>query len=73
LIAVPVEMQATRGREKIDSGIRGWLKPPLPVAAFLKHYSLYGGTHHKVLCYGMDPSSAEAFARGMGWDFVMIG
>jgi L-arabinose isomerase len=72
LVATPVEVCDTAGNEKIDGGIRGWIKPEMPIADFLKKYSLVGGTHHCVLCYGVDEKFVSAFAQVMGWALNMI-
>jgi L-arabinose isomerase len=73
LITIPVEVCNTEGKEKVDSGIRGWIKSELPAPELLKQYSLHGGTHHKVLCYGDVGGILESFAQCMGWHFVRIG
>ncbi len=73
LIALPVEVCDAGGSEKMDGGIRGWIKSSLPVTELLKQYSLHGGTHHSVLCYGIDEAFAEAFACAMQWNAVVIG
>ncbi|MEN8255592.1 MAG: hypothetical protein ABFR33_09000 [Verrucomicrobiota bacterium] len=72
LVAAPVKVCNSGGREKIDGGIRGWIQPPVPVAEFLKQYSLAGGTHHGVLCYGIDEHLVEAFAKTMNWKYRSI-
>ncbi|MEN8255654.1 MAG: hypothetical protein ABFR33_09315, partial [Verrucomicrobiota bacterium] len=72
LIAAEVEVCDTNGEEKINSGIRGWIRPQMPVSDFLKKYSLAGGTHHKVLCYHAERELFETFAETMNWKFVEI-
>ncbi len=72
LIVAPVEVCNTAGKEKIDSGIRGWIKPEMPIYDFLKKYSLNGGTHHSVLCYNASISLLKAFAESIEWNFITI-
>ena len=72
LIAVPVEVCDGGGNEKIDGGIRGWIRPEMPIADFLKNYSLVGGTHHCVLCYGIDEQLVRAFSQAMGWTLNIV-
>ncbi|OQX82707.1 hypothetical protein B6D60_11690 [candidate division KSB1 bacterium 4484_87] len=72
LIVAPVEVCNTAGNEKIDSGVRGWIKPQMPINDFLKQYSQNGGTHHSVLCYNVSTLLTEAFAKSMNWNFVII-
>ena len=73
MIISPVEM--------LDKGLQfgayrhemqGWMKPNKPLRAFLKEYSLAGGTHHSAMVYDVDPAEIEAFARMMGFDIVLI-
>jgi len=52
---------------------QGWFKPNLPLPAFLKAYSMEGGTHHSALVYDVDVAELEAFGRMMGFDVVTIG
>ncbi len=72
LVAVPVEVCDTAGCEKIKSSIRGWIKPKVPVIECLERYSRAGGTHHSVLCYGVDRRFAQAFAQVLDWHFEWI-
>jgi len=73
LLAAPVEVCAdTAGEDTLNDCIRGWIKPVVPVADFLKQYSIRGGTHHLVLSYGANPAFAEAFASAMDWNFKVI-
>ncbi len=72
LVAAPVKVCDTEGNEKIDSGIRGWIKPEMPIVDFLKQYSLNGGTHHCILCYEIDERFVEAFTKTMNWKYALI-
>ncbi len=72
LIAAPVEVCDTQGKEAINSAIRGWFKPAMPIADFLKNYSLLGGTHHQVLSYNANEEILCEFAEKMNWKFQVI-
>jgi L-arabinose isomerase len=72
LITAPVEVCDSNGQEAIEKGIRGWIKPQIPLSDFLEKYSRLGGTHHKVLCYNADEATLKAFAARMGWSFHVI-
>jgi len=73
LVSLPVEVCDTDGNEKIAGGVRGWIKTGLSTPDLLKQYSLHGGTHHSVLCYGVDEAFVQAFASAMQWKSVVIG
>lgn len=55
-----------------SSAIQGWMKPSLPVADFLKAFSMAGGTHHSALVYDADIHEIEAFGRMMGFKVINI-
>ncbi len=73
LIVTPAEMLPITGADRMERSVRGWFRPPLPVAEFLGAYSRLGGTHHLALTYGAPARSIEAFGRMMGWDTQVIG
>lgn len=72
LVTAPVEVCDTNDMEKIHSGIRGWIKPQISIADFLKRYSMNGGTHHCVISYGINEQFIEAFAKTMNWKLITI-
>ncbi len=72
LIGLPVDVCDTGGSEAINAGIRGWITSRLSVPDLLKQYSLCGGTHHSVLCYGIDETLVQSFAKAMQWKYVII-
>jgi L-arabinose isomerase len=72
LIASPVEVCDSRGKEKINNSIRGWIKPQTSVADFLTAYSRLGGTHHLAMSYNADMEILQDFALNMGWNFEVI-
>ncbi len=51
---------------------QGWFQPRKPLAAFLKEYSLHGGTHHSAMVYDVDLEELKAFGAMMGFDTVVI-
>lgn len=51
---------------------QGWFKPAQPLPAFLKAYSMAGGTHHSALIYDANIEELEAFGRMMGFDVNVI-
>ena len=68
--------------ELLDAGLengayryatQGWFKPNMPLPAFLKTYSMEGGTHHSAFVYDADIAELEAFGRMMGFDVVTVG
>lgn len=73
LILAPAEMLPVAGADRMDHSVRGWFRPPLPVAEFLAAYSRLGGTHHLALSYGASVEVVSAFGRMMGWDVQLVG
>lgn len=51
---------------------QGWFKPSKPLPAFLKEFSMAGGTHHSALIYDADVEELKAFGRMMGFDVEVI-
>ena len=73
LIVTPVNMlDAGLEAGAYRSSIQGWMKPCLPVDAFLKAFSMAGGTHHSALIYDADIGEIEAFGRMMGFEVVRV-
>ena len=50
----------------------GWMKPPMPLADYLKAYSQIGGTHHSALVYDADVCEIAAFGEMMGFDVEIL-
>jgi L-arabinose isomerase len=73
LILCPAEMLPVAGQDRMERSVRGWFRPPLPLAEFLAAYSRLGGTHHLALSYGASVETLSAFGRMMGWDTQLIG
>jgi L-arabinose isomerase len=71
LIIAPVSMLEETNKKKAD-GIRGWMKPVIPINNFLKKYSEAGGTHHGALIYGRPVAALKTFAAIMNWNFIEI-
>lgn len=51
---------------------QGWLKPKYPLPAFLKAYSMAGGTHHSALVYDVDIREIKAFGEMRGFEVIEI-
>lgn len=66
LLVAPVEMLGDTTCRAMEETVRGWMRPLLPVAAFLEEYSRFGGTHHSVLVMGEHTEAITAFARFAG-------
>jgi L-arabinose isomerase len=73
LIAAPVEVLADSARKAMDGVVRGWIRPPCSLPAFLEAYSRHGGTHHSALVLGERTEAVLAFARFAGLDGLRIG
>ena len=71
LIISPVRMLKELDKKK-TKGIRGWMKPEIPVNDFLKKYSEAGGTHHVALVYGRPTTILKSFASIMNWEITEI-
>ncbi len=72
LILSPVKIMGEIHKETIGDGIRGWMKPHMPIPEFLKKFSEAGGTHHSALVYGHPIEELRSFGRIMGWKIVEI-
>lgn len=74
LIVAPVEVLAESAHmdPAMRDSIRAWVKPRLPVAAFLEWYARVGGTHHSALVLGDVTEAVCAFGRQIGVDVVTI-
>ena len=66
LLLSPVTMEQIPEDEKFTGKVRGWLKPAMPVTAFLEGISRFGATHHSVLVYDASLEAIEFFGRLLG-------
>ncbi len=73
LIVAPVTVMGDGTHPDYKDWIRGWIKPAVPLPAFLEAYSQHGGTHHNALVYGDCMDALAAFAKFAGLDYVVIG
>ena len=73
LILSRVEVLDVKSEDKMADSIHGWIRPALPIAAFLKEYSLAGGTHHLAMVYGDVLDDLVPFGEMMGFDVKVIG
>lgn len=72
LILVSVEMLAEPADSRFTEWVRGWCRPPIPVALFLERYSQAGGTHHSALVIGGSVEALAGFADACGWKVCVI-
>lgn len=73
LIATEVEMLACGLEYGVyRNSVQGWLKPCMPLTAFLAKYSELGGTHHSALVYDADIHEILAFGTMMGFEVHQI-
>ena len=72
LLLAPVEMLPDTTNTAFAATIRGWMRPRLPLPAFLEAYSRHGGTHHSALVYGDRTEALAAFARFAGLEYRII-
>ncbi len=68
LIVAPVEILHDTTHEDMKKQVRGWMRPRIPVADFLRKYSELGGTHHGALMLGEHEEGLRVFARLAGLD-----
>lgn len=62
MLISPVTMVDGEGAN-FEGTVRGWMKPPVPVADFLTAISEAGVTHHSSLVYGASVAELEYFAK----------
>lgn len=62
MLISPVTMVDGEGAN-FEGTVRGWMKPPIPVADFLAAISEAGVTHHSSLVYGASVAELEYFAK----------
>ena len=72
LILCPVKVLGVDGADAMADSVHGWVRPPLPVEAFLERYSLAGGTHHLALVYGEKLEELAAFSGMLGFDVTIL-
>ena len=73
LIVAPVEVLEDGTHPNAKQGIRVWIQPELPVAAFLEEYSRLGGTHHSALVQGKHTEAIAALGRMAGLHVRVLG
>lgn len=73
LIITPVEI-VNKGLEfgAYRYAIQGWMRPCKPLGAFLKEYSMLGGTHHSAMVYEADLEEIKSFGEMMGFEVVVM-
>lgn len=74
LLLCPVELPESALNPNVGrKSNQGWFKSSMPLADFLKAYSLAGGTHHCAIVYDVDITELEAFGKMMNFDVTVIG
>lgn len=71
MLISPVEMQEAP-KDGFVGTVRGWMKPPVPVADFLTAISNEGVTHHSSLVYGAELDEIAFFAKLLGLEVVTV-
>lgn len=71
LLVSPVEM-VTKPVDKFAGSVRGWLRPPMPVADFLEAISTEGVTHHSSLVYGATVEQLAYFGEMLDMDVIVV-
>ena len=73
LLLCPVELPESALNPTVGrKSNQGWFKASVPLDAFLKAYSLAGGTHHCAIVYDTNVAELEAFGQMMGFDVTVI-
>jgi L-arabinose isomerase len=73
LIAAPVTVLGDATNPAMRDCVRGWVKPAVPLEAFLEGYSRLGGTHHSALVLGARTEGIAAFGRFAGIPTTILG
>jgi L-arabinose isomerase len=71
MLLSPVKMIEPKA-DNFKESVRGWLKPNMPIAAFLEQISQHGVTHHSILVYDASISELEYFGKILGLKIVVI-
>ena len=66
LLLSPVTMDQVPADDNFGGKVRGWLKPAMPLPAFLEGISRFGATHHSILIYDASLEALEFFGRQLG-------
>lgn len=66
LLLAPVTMEAPECEDKFVAKMRGWLKPEMPIEAFLEGISRVGATHHSMLIYDTSVEALSYFGDLLG-------
>ena len=72
LLVAPVEVLGDGTHPDFRDWIRGWIRPAMPLNAFLEVYSQYGGTHHCALVMRDCREEVLAFAHAAGLGAVVL-
>jgi L-arabinose isomerase len=73
LLLAPVDVLEDSQDPTMRDGVRGWIRPRLPLETFLEAYSMAGGTHHSALVLGDATEGLRVFAESAGLKAVVLG
>jgi L-arabinose isomerase len=73
LLLAPVDVLEDSTDPTMRDGVRGWIRPRMPLEPFLEQYSLAGGTHHSALVLGDHVEGLRAFASTAGLEPFVLG
>lgn len=71
MLVTPVEMLEAEN-DGFRYSIRGWMKPDMKIADFLKNLSQLGATHHSLLVYDTTPEALAYFGELLGMKIYRI-
>lgn len=72
LLVSPVKMEEPKGEDAFVGRMRGWMRPPMPTADFLRRISEEGVTHHSALVYDTTPEAIAYFGRLLGLPVIRL-
>ncbi len=72
LLVAPVTMEEPEGEDAFVGNMRGWMRPNMPTADFLRRISEEGVTHHSALVYDTTPEAVAYFGRLLGLPVICL-
>jgi len=73
LLVTSVEVLGDAIDPVMRRGVRGWVRPQMPLRRFLETYSRWGGTHHSALVLGAHAEGILAMGRMLGLESIRLG
>ena len=65
-------MEEPEGEDAFVGNMRGWMRPNMPTADFLRRISEEGVTHHSALVYDTTPEAVAYFGRLLGLPVICL-